>query len=793
MRILKFLFVAVAAIIVVAILALWIYSRALYPQYSGDLEVPGLEHDVEVIYDDFGIPHIYGQNAGDTYFALGYVHAQDRLFQMDLLRRVGGGRLSEFFGETTLEVDRLFHTLGIPEYSAESAAQFDELDLELQTIVLRYLDGVNHFAETGPAPLEYLIGGLPREPFTVQDIYQTAGYMAFSFAVGLRTDPLVQEIHDKLGPEYLQDLALNHYPEQAVVPSGRGEKTAPVLSDSLISQLDRLPLPLFMGSNTWAVSGTRTKSGKPILANDTHIKYSQPSTWFEAHLEFPGKSLYGNFLAGIPLALVGHNRSIAWGLTMFENDDTDFYFEEFHPEDSSKVRYSNELWAEVEEREVIIKIKGPQNDTLLVRKTPHGPIVNEFFDQDFGKPVSMYWTYLHGENELPSVFYNLNFATGMDEAREAVKRIHAPGLNISYADTAGNIALWSAAHLIHRPENVNSKLILDGASGKDDPLGFYPFAANPQLENPESGMVYSANSQHDTTAFGVMHPGYYTANVRMQRIAEMLEEKSNLTVDDMKPIQNDHLSKADAELAKTLYATIGTSGDKSLSRFFEPLKTWEGDHDLNSTGPVLYYPLLYHLMHETFADELGDENFEQYLSTHLMKRTNFRIFMLEESVWFDDLDTERKESKSDIVLRSAKKAMEQFADQYPGNDLPQWGDVHTIEFEHPMGSVSPLDKIFNIGPFPIVGTNESVNQQSFMQNDDGQYPVLHGPQMRILIDMADIEGSISINPTGQSGILFSEFYSDQAEMFVNGQFRPQLMNRQDIEKAAHGRLKFVAE
>lgn len=793
MRFLKFLLLAVAALIVLTILALWIYSLALYPQYSGDIEVPGLESEVEVIFDDYGIPHIYGQNSSDTYFALGYVHAQDRLFQMDLLRRVGGGRLSEFFGETTLDVDRLFHTLGIPEYAAESAEQFDQLDPELQTAIKRYLDGVNHFVKTGPVPLEYLIGGLSSERFTVQDIYQTAGYMAFSFAVGLRTDPLVQHIHDRVGAEYLRDLALHHYPGQALVPSGRHEKTAPVLSDSLISQLDRLPLPMFMGSNTWAVSGSRTKSGKPILANDTHIKYSQPSTWFEAHLEFPGNRLYGNFLAGIPLALTGHNDYMAWGLTMFENDDTDFYFEELHPEDSTRVRYEGNLWADIEAREVVIRVKDGTDDTLLVRETPHGPVVNDFFDQPFDQPVSMYWTYTKRANELPEAFFALNFAQSMDQARSAIRKIHAPGLNISYADVDNNIALWSAAHLIHRPDHVNSKLILDGASGNDEPLGFYPFAANPQLENPESGVVYSANSQHDTTAYGVMHPGYYTANVRMQRIAEMLEGKSNLVVDDMKPMQNDHYSKSDAELARVMYTHIESSGDTALWEFFEPLKIWKGDHTLNSTEPVLYHSFLYHLMYGTFCDELGDENFEQYLSTHLMKRTNFRIFMLEESVWFDDLDTEQKESKSDIVLRAAERAMEQLTDQYSSNDLPKWGEVHTIEFAHPMGSVSPLDKLFNVGPFPIRGTNESVNQQSFKQNNDGQYPVQHGPQMRILIDMADIEGSISINPTGQSGNLLSDFYSDQVEMFVNGQFRPQLMNREEIEKAAHGRLKFVAE
>src|SRR5690606_36478170 len=487
MRLLKFIGIGLFLMLLLVTLAVAGYLYQLKPQYSGEITLPNLEDTVTVQFDDHGIPHIYGNNASDTYYALGYLHAQERLFQMDLLRRVGAGELSEFFGSSTVEVDRLFHTLGLPEYARSSAEKFESLDPELQTVINQYLRGVNQFAETGQVPLEYLIAGLPREPFVVVDIYRIAGYMAFSFAAGLRTDPLVQHIYDHLGVEYLHALALHHSSGEAVAPSGRIVDSNEVVLN-FTSALDKIPVPLITGRNTWAVSESKTASGKPILANDTHIGYSQPSTWFEAHLEYPGFRLYGNFLAGIPLGLTGHSNQIAWGLTMFENDDMDFYREEFHPEDSMLIRSKNDYWVPLEQRNVERKVKDAPNDTLLIRISPHGPLVNNILNQPVENPVSLFWTYTQKINQLPEAFYSVNRAQDMRSAKDAVQLIHAPGLNISFADTAGNIALWSAAHLIQRPDHVNSKLILDATTRADHPIRCYPFSSNPPVAHPNAGM-----------------------------------------------------------------------------------------------------------------------------------------------------------------------------------------------------------------------------------------------------------------------------------------------------------------
>jgi penicillin G amidase len=790
MRLFKIVCFAILAIVLLIFAASWLFMRWQSPKLNGEIIVSGLQSETQVYYDVYGIPHIMAGSASDAYFALGYVHAQDRLFQMDLLRRVGGGRLSEFFGSKVVDVDKLFHTLGVPKYSADAAAGFDRQPDELKEAVHAYLAGVNEFVNNGKTPMEYFIAGLPKEEFTVVDLYQTAGYMAFSFAIGLRSDPLTENIYRQWGGEHLNDLAVRYYNGQALAPVF-GNSAAPQVSAALIKSIDELNVPLFFGSNNWVVAGSKTKSGKPIFANDTHIKFAQPSVWYESHLSYPGTSLYGNFLPGIPFALIGNNQFSAWGLTMLENDDTDFYYEQLS-DDKQKVRYLDSLWVDIEVAEIEIKVKGEPSINFQIRKTPHGPLINDFFESKISQPVSMFWTYTKKENNLPKAFYALNHARSIEESRAAVALIHAPGLNVAYADTMGNIALWASAHLLNRAEHINPKLVLDGASGKDELLGYYPFSTNPQSENPPSGMVFSANSQHDSTGLGVLHDGYYTTTVRMERIAELLNDSQLFDVEMMQKIVSDHYSMSDHEIAEIVLSVLEKSSDDSLNDYIKILRLWDGGHTKDDKGPVAYYPLLFHLVKNTFKDELGPENFEVFLGTHLMKRSYHKIFKMKASVWYDDVSTPKVENRDDIFLLSAKMALEQLIAQNGSLDnIPVWGDVHTIEFAHAMGTQKPLDKIFNIGPFATSGANESIDQQSFRLTDSGFYPVQHGPQMRILIDLADFENSISINPTGQSGNRGSKHYANQAEMFVNHQFRKQMMSKTEIMETSPNVLILV--
>ncbi|MCZ8217153.1 MAG: penicillin acylase family protein, partial [Cyclobacteriaceae bacterium] len=366
------------------------------PTLNGELVLIGLEETVEVFYDEYGVPHIYANNEHDAYYALGYVHAQDRLFQMEMLRRAAGGRLSEVLGPDLIKVDKLFRTLGINKFATESAKQFLSSDTSAyQRGALAYQSGINEFIKTGKTPIEFLIMGIPKTEFKPEDIYLAVGFMSFGFAEALQADPVLEKIKNEFGVAYLQNLAVQTPANAEIIKNFNGEIKA-AGTDSLISAvheaLQYLPVPRLQGSNGWVMSGSRTASSLPILANDTHIGFGQPAVWYEAHIEYPGFRFYGHHLAGIPFGLLGNNDKIGWGLTMFENDDLDFFVEELNPENVNQVKFKDQ-WENLSVRNEIIKVKGQEDIVLEIKSSRHGPIVNGGIDNidSEGKPIAMWW------------------------------------------------------------------------------------------------------------------------------------------------------------------------------------------------------------------------------------------------------------------------------------------------------------------------------------------------------------------------------------------------------------------
>jgi len=306
--------------------------RSLVPDYSGELELEGLQEEVEVYFDDFGIPHIYAQNEDDLYLAFGYLHAQERLWQMDLLRRIAPGRLSEFFGTEMLEIDKFFRTLSIDEYSTKMAKQLQgQEDSPVLKLSEQYLKGINLFVEKGYTPIEYTLAGVEKSAFELKDIYNVIGYMSFSFAHAHKLDPWATAMMDKLGPDYLKDLSLSVDPNTTLIKNYPNAEAYMALSTHTQQLLKDLPVPKWLGSNSWVISPERTTTGSVLFANDPHIDYAAPSVWYEAHLNSPNTEVYGYFVAGLPFGLLVHNQQLAMGLTMFENDDIDFFEEQIDP------------------------------------------------------------------------------------------------------------------------------------------------------------------------------------------------------------------------------------------------------------------------------------------------------------------------------------------------------------------------------------------------------------------------------------------------------------------------------
>ncbi|MDB2555198.1 penicillin acylase family protein [Flavobacteriaceae bacterium] len=779
LKIIKIVFLVCVLVFVAA----WLYSRTLYPTYEGELSLENLSENVTVHFDENGVPHINAETQKDAYTALGYVHAQDRLWQMELIRRIAPGRLSEIFGDKLVETDVFFAGLGLVEDANESIAKID-INSEAYKLTIAYLDGVNQFVEEGATPIEYNLIGLEKTKFTVNDVYNVFGYMSFSFAIAQKTDPLLQEIKEKLGDNYLAELEIPVYSNTALLKSEKNPIVKASFAKAMTAMYEQLPISPFIGSNSWVIAADKTKNGKVIFANDPHIGFSQPSVWYQSHIKTPDYEMYGYSLALTPFPLLGHNRDYAYGLTMFENDDVDFYIEKNNPENLNEYETPTGFTT-YKTVQKTIKIKGAPDTTFTVKISRHGPIMNNLLKQiDDQRPIAMQWIYKKTDNQILDVGYQISHAKSLHDFKEGAKLLHAPGLNMMYGDAKDNIAWIASGKLYKYRDSINTKLYLDGASGKDEILSYVDFEDNPQSINPASNYVYSSNNQPDTIA-GVLYPGYYLPEDRGQRIEQLLEVKNDWTQEDVQQMIFDVTSPVVPQVIANLVASIKTENfTKNEQEALQNLKDWNGEYKKEDTAPTIYNRFLYEFLEGTFKDELG-ESFPMFMQTPLMKKMIAVQAKKAVSVWFDDVTTEPKETKSDIVQRSFINAISFLENQLGDTvSLWSWSKVISVEHGHALAAGGEtLRKIFNVGPFSMDGGNEVINNQLFTLNETGIYKVKAGPSTRRVIDFSNIENSVSILPTGQSGNIFSKHYKDQAQKYVNGEFVKTMLNKDEIERS----------
>ncbi|MES2410071.1 MAG: penicillin acylase family protein, partial [Bacteroidota bacterium] len=434
MKRLKKILLAILIFLLVIFIAVLGYLQTTKPKYEGEEILANLSKPTTVYFDEYGVPHIYADTQKDAMTTLGYVHAQDRLWQMELMRRIAPGRLSEIFGTPALKTDKFFAGIGIDENSKQAV---DNLDKDSQTSILAnaYLDGINQYIEQGTTPVELRLLGIKQEKFTLKDVYNIFGFMSFSFAMAQKTDPLLTDIRDNFGMEYLNDFGINGELGTKQLKSFQGKyKEDAEISKSVASLLEASPVPAFIGSNSWVIGGAKTKSGKVILANDPHIMHSQPGTWYEAHIVCPDYEMYGYYIAGTPFPLLGHNHNYAYGLTMFENDDVDFFLEEENPNNNKQYKtvdgYKNYTY-----QQKIIKVKDSTDVKLNVKTSQHGPVISGLLDGlKSEKSVSMSWIYTQQKSQILDAVYQLSHAKDLESFHKSIELIKAPGLNIMYGD-----------------------------------------------------------------------------------------------------------------------------------------------------------------------------------------------------------------------------------------------------------------------------------------------------------------------------------------------------------------------
>ncbi len=750
----------------------FIFIRQNKPVYKGSVEIQGLEEEVSIYFDTYGVPHIFADNEKDAYMALGYVHAQDRLWQMELIRRIAAGRLSELFGEELIKTDKLFRGMGLENSAVNTIRQTDSTSQSF-LLAQSYLDGINKYIDQGNTPMEFRLIGVEKEHYTLKDVYNVYGYMAFSFAQAHKTDLLLTDLKEVLGNDYLLDLDLDIRPRSTLIKNSRGVKRmAAQVGNSINTIMNSLPVSPFVGSNSWVIGPQKTKNGKVIFANDPHIGFSQPSVWYQAHLITPQREMYGFHLALSPFPVLGHNYDYAYGITMFENDDTDF----FEESDQQVYKVHKET----------IKVKDADDIIFEVKTGPHGPLMNGLLDgMDEERKIAMDWVYVKIPSDLLTATYEMSHATTLVDFRDAVSKVSAPGLNMMYGDAKGNIAWFGVGQLYQRAEGVHTKFVLDGADQINDELTYLDFEQNPQAINPSWHYVYSANNQPEEVS-GKLYPGYYLPEDRAKRIVGLIESNDDFTGAQVEEMINDVQSSIAPSLVKIILDNISKVNLSDTEKeAMEILASWNGDYKKDMVAPTIYYKFLYRLLENTFGDEMGEERFEQFLQTHLYKRQIAKQLKLNRSVWWDDVKTkEVKELKDEIITRSFHEAINALEQQY-GDDTEDWlwSSSLSVLHKHAFDKSALLKGYFNVGPFETDGGIEVINNQLFKLNGNGIYEVTAGPSTRRVIDFSDVENAKAILPTGQSGNVFSKHYKDQADKYLKGEFVKMLLNKDEIRAA----------
>ena len=794
MKIIKRILLAILILLIVIFVAGYIYLQNTKPAYNGELTLKGLQKEVKVYYDKYGIPHIYAQNEEDAYFALGYVYAQDRLFQAELYKRLASGRLAELLGPELVKVDKYFRTLGLREAAENSAKKYmSSNSLQFQKSFNSYLKGFNSFVKNGNLPIECKVLGIPREEFKPEDSYSIVNFVAFGFAMPVMQEAVSAFIYKKYGKEYLDDIYFGEKKGQ-YLPYENADtnliKAELSMNVDILNTMDKLNLKVWDGSNSWVIGSKKSKSGKVILANDTHFAYSEPGAWYEAEISYPGYDFYGLYLPGVPFPIIGHNQNYGWGLTIFPIDNANYY-QETLDSTGTKVLYKNK-WTDIKIKKETIKVKNSDDVVFEIKKTPHGSLMNsadEKIKNNFKKDISLWWILQQKPTSAISALYNMSRVKNIDEFQAQLKDIDILGLNVMYGDSKDNFAFWAAGLMPYYNENINPFTLLDGASGTMEIDSFYPFSENPHLINPEKGYVATANNDPLLSGYHKYFPGHYLPNNRINVINKAFAEKEKWGIEDVKVLQLNQTSLRDDKLSEMICDKISDADylktDEYIRKCYNVLKNWDGVYTADSKAAIIFSKLQYYINKNMMKDELGEKLFKFFSKSYMLKGSIERFYTDANSPWWDNLTTkDKKETQKYILTKSFKETTDKLKEEWGENiDKWRWEDAHILTFHHPFSKKKPLNRFFDVGPFKMPSCPGCPNKMSFPITNDKIHQIDGGPAMRNIIDFSDSGNALGIIPTGQSGNVMSDHYDDQAKMFTTGKYRRMILNDPDVVKS----------
>ncbi|HVL75338.1 MAG TPA: penicillin acylase family protein [Noviherbaspirillum sp.] len=798
--------VILAALVALAGAALW-YRSASQPKINGSSQVQGLQAPIDIVRDAEGIPHIYAQSSEDAYFGLGYVHAQDRLWQLELNRRIPAGRMAEILGPNAVDTDRFLRTLGVRR---NAEAILANLAPETRAALDAYARGINAYLadRSGPLPPEFLLTGAPApEPWQPVDSIGWQTMMAWDLGANWTQEVLRMRLAQRLSLEQINEF-LAPYPGESVPQTmdytalyrklaGTSEQLAALIQAAPPSYVDG------MGSNNWVVSGALAESGKPLLANDPHLGLSAPALWYFAHMSAPGMNVIGATLPGLPTVVLGRNDRIAWGFTNTGPDVQDLYIERINP-DNPRQYQTPEGWTNFEVRSETIKVKGQPDVTVEVRATRHGPVLTgalPLFAKaglDANHVISFAWTALRPDDLTLQAGIKFGRARNWAEFLDGARDFSSPQQSMVYADVDGNIGFIAAGRVpVRKPENDLKGLApAPGWDARYDWAGFIPFEDLPQAYNPESQRVMTANHKIVADDYPHFLTSEWTLPYRAQRIDQLLDARDRHSLDSFAAIQKDHLSLAAAELLPLVRnTTVRSERGRAALKL---LQGWNGSMDAERSEPLIFNAWMRFASFRIFVDELGEPLLRDYWEQRNVHQAMVNVLSDREgqSRWCADVsrrDAVDAQACSAVLADALEDALDDLEQRYGRNmEKWQWGHAHFARSEHrPFARVPALARFFDIR-VPTPGDTHTVNVGRHNLRDEAMpYANRHAASLRALYDLSNLEDSRFIHSTGQSGNVLSPLYRNFTQRWANVEFVRMRTERTAVEQGSIGTLRLV--
>ena len=828
-KVFKWLIVFLIALQAIVIVAGVVIFRMPLPDHEVDVSGLPLTDFVEVIRDDRGIPHIYGTNVDDILFAQGYVHAQDRFWQLEFWSHLSTGRLASLIGEPGVGADLLFRTFGFNRVALE---EYENLPPEFKQDLINYTSGINAYIESRPQ------NRLSLEHFFLQFLnadYKVGKYephyplawakmMAYDLNGNFQQEIRNSKTFNTLNPD-IAELLTPPYPEEHpyIVEEWEGKGSfASLGKPSNIKQIYQsvfikyvtkdLQTNQSLGSNSWAISGEHTDSGLPLLANDPHLSVQLPAIWYENGLHCYPKNrdceldVVGFSFAGSPYIVIGHNSYIAWGFTNMGPDVQDLFIEKINPSNPNQYEVDGE-WKDMDRVTEIIEVAGSEPIIIEVRSTHHGPIVSDrsypinlnpeedqfsFADEarielpdNFS--VSLSWPALIPGSTFVGI-RDFNYAKNWDEFREASRLFDVPAQNLLYADIDGNIAYQSPGKLPIRANGLLGDLPIAGWLSENDWLGFVPFEELPYTINPSSGYIITANqSVHPEQPW----PNYYARGYRAEAIERVINQyiSQKIGVEDMEAMQINNYDYSAAYILPYVFNNVYVD-----SNILTSMKEWaisENKFEMNidSSGAAAWAVFYKHLAEQTFeelvvTDKLGNEISLQPGNSDSTSEI-FRTLLKDPNhiIW-DDINTSQKENLTDILERTLVLADESIVLLFGTEDYDKWswGEIHTITYPTNLlgeAGIPILTNIVNIGPVEAGGSSFAINSTDWGFGDD--FTIGSYPSMRMVVDLSNFDNSLTVLPSGQSGHVMSKYYDDQVDNWISNNMYPLYFSREQVE------------